>query len=77
VLIVNASQAGDMLRVKSGGSTPEPLIGAPAHAVIYATGGIVVAGSVWDQRTSPNVESVVSISPDGGTTWITVAPPAG
>jgi len=66
-----------MLRVKSGDSTPEPLICAPAHAVIYATGGIVVAGSVWDQRTSPNVESVVSISPDGGTTWITVAPPAG
>jgi hypothetical protein len=76
VLIANSGEAGGLLRVKAGSSTPEPLTGAPAHGVIYGTGGIVVAASAWGQRPTPDLDSVVSISTDGGTTWMTIPPPA-
>jgi hypothetical protein len=78
LILAQAGQDGGMYRLKAGASVLEKLPRAPAHTgTMYVTGGIVVAGQAWDQRESPDLDSVVSVSADGGTTWTAVpAPPA-
>jgi hypothetical protein len=50
--------------------------GAPAHpGLLYATGGVIVAAQGSDRGDDPDRGSVVSVSPDGGTTWYAVPPP--
>ena len=76
VILAEASAAGGVYRLKAGGSAPERLTDAPAHVnALYATGGVVVAAPTWDQREDPDLESVVSVSADGGTTWTAVPAP--
>ncbi|HEY6596148.1 MAG TPA: hypothetical protein VI011_18915 [Asanoa sp.] len=76
VILAEASAAGGVYRLKAGGSALERLTDAPAHVnALYATGGVVVAAPTWDQREDPDLESVVSVSADGGTTWTAVPAP--
>jgi len=44
--------------------------------VSYRTADWVVIGPVRDQREEPDLGRVVSLSPDNGTTWQPIAPPA-
>jgi hypothetical protein len=78
LILAQADKNGGMYRLKAGASVPEKLTRAPAHtSTMYLTGGIVVAGQAWGQQENPDLDSVVSVSADGGTTWTAVpAPPA-
>jgi hypothetical protein len=76
VIVAEASQAGGLYRLKPGASALEKLTAAPAHvSALYMSGGVVVAAQAWDQRDDPDLESVVSVSADGGTTWTIVPAP--
>jgi hypothetical protein len=58
--------------------TLQRLTGPPANPVLlYRTGGWLVASSVWNDGDEPIRESIVSVSPDNGTTWRVVPPPTG
>ncbi len=64
-------------RLKAGASVLEKLDQAPQHPkALYLSGGVIVAAQAWDQREEPDLESVVSVSSDGGTTWTAVPPPS-
>ena len=78
LILAQANAEGGMYRLRKGSSVLAKLPDAPAHAtMLYLTGGIVVATQVGDQRDYPDLESIVSVSADGGRTWTAVpAPPA-
>jgi hypothetical protein len=68
-----ASEQGGTYRLRSGASSLERLADAPAHPdALYVSGGVVVAADGWEQSDDPRLGSVVSVSPDGGTTWSAV-----
>jgi hypothetical protein len=71
-----ASEVGGLLRLRAGPGPLEAHTRAPAHAgLLYMTCTWVVAATVWDQRPDDQLGSVVSLSPDGGTTWLAIPPP--
>jgi hypothetical protein len=76
VIVAEASEEGGVHRLEAGASALERLTGAPAHVnALYLSAGVVVAARSWDHRDDPDLESVVSVSADGGTTWTAVPAP--
>jgi len=66
-----------MYRLTAGTTALAPLAGAPAHPqLLYRTGGWVVAAMYHTESGEQIRESVVSVSPDGGSTWRVVPGPA-
>lgn len=77
LLMSVASEQGGLYRLKAGTTTVELLTTAPAHPnSLFETGGVIVGAPAWDQRETADISSVVSISPDNGTTWLPVPVPA-
>jgi hypothetical protein len=78
LILAEASREGGVYRLQAGASALERLTDAPVHVnTLYLTGGVLVAARGWDHRDSPDLNSVASVSTDGGTTWFAVpAPPA-
>jgi hypothetical protein len=78
VLLTPANADGGLYRFTPGATSLKKVDGAPAHpGVLYLSSGVIVAAQIWDQRETPDVASVVSVSADGGTTWTAIpAPPA-
>ena len=77
LILAEGGNQGGVDRLAADGSSLEGLAGAPANpSQLYLTGGVLVAAPTWDQREEPTVGSVVSVSTDGGTTWLTVPAPA-
>lgn len=77
VIIAQSGEVGGLLRFKAGTTALEPLPGALARSnTLYVSAGVVVAARVRDWGDDPEFDSIVSISPDHGTTWIPVPPPA-
>jgi len=76
LILVEASDTGDMSRLASGATQLHELADAPAHpSVLYLSGGVVVAAPASDAGDGPELASLASVSTDGGTTWIAVPPP--
>jgi hypothetical protein len=76
VLLSEATEQGGMFRLRAGTQVLEPRPDAPAHsAVLYVSGGVVVAAGAWGQQPDPRLPSVVSLSFDSGTTWTAVPAP--
>jgi hypothetical protein len=76
LIMAEASLEGGLYRLKAGATAVEKLPGGPAHAaVLYRTGGVLVAATVWAESDEPALNSVVSISTDGGSTWRSVPAP--
>jgi len=76
VIMTMATEAGGVLRLRAGGTALEPVAGAPPHAnVLYRTGGWLVAARAEDGGDQPELNSLASVSPDNGTTWIAVPAP--
>jgi hypothetical protein len=66
LLIARGGQDGGMLRLPAGSSTPETVVQAPEYAsVLYHTGGVVVAASVWAQSEQPELNPAAWVSADG------------
>jgi hypothetical protein len=79
LILAQASEEGGLYRLTAGASALEKLPHAPAHPnALYLSGGMVVAAQARDHRDDPeDLDSLVSVSADRGTTWIAVpAPPA-
>jgi hypothetical protein len=73
LIVVLAGDAGGVFRLAAEATAFEQLTAAPAHAnALYRTGGWIVAAPAWQQLGRPDLESVVSLSPDNGTTWIPI-----
>jgi len=77
LILAEASEEGGMYRLEAGASVLEKLTEAPAHPnALYLSGDVIVAAPAWDQREEPDLDSVVSVSADGGTTWTAAPPPS-
>jgi photosystem II stability/assembly factor-like uncharacterized protein len=78
LLLTLASDEGGMYRLPAGATALEKVTGAPMRSnALYLTGGVVVAAlEAWDEHPDPDLEPVVWVSADDGTTWTAVpAPP--
>jgi photosystem II stability/assembly factor-like uncharacterized protein len=76
LIMTEATADGGTYRLKAGTTAVEKLPKAPTHPhQLYRTADWVVAAQAWDERPEPNLASVVSISPDNGTTWRTISAP--
>ena len=59
-----------MYRLKLGSTTPERDASLPSHPyTLYLTGGVAVLAQTWNQRDTPDLASVVSVSTDGKATF--------
>jgi len=76
LVMIAATEAGGMYRLEAGTATVEKVATAPAHpSTPYLTGGVLVAGPMWAESGQPDLESLVSVSPDNGSTWLAVPAP--
>ena len=76
LLLARGGSEGWVYRLRAGGSTLEPVAGAPAHpSVMYNSGGVVVVAQAWEENDGPDLGSVASVSTDDGATWTAVPAP--
>jgi hypothetical protein len=77
VLLTRADAEGGLYRLASGSTVVEKLTAAPAHpAVLYRTGGVIVAAPAIEGGGDPDLGPVAWVSPDDGATWLPIPPPA-
>jgi hypothetical protein len=76
LVMIAATEAAGMYRLKAGATKLEKFATALAHpSTPYVTGGVLVAGPMWTESDEPDLKSLVSISPDNGSTWHAVPAP--
>jgi len=76
LVMIAATEASGMYRLKPGATTLEKFATALAHpSTPYLTGGVLVAGPMWTESDEPSLKSLVFISPDNGSTWLAVPAP--
>lgn len=75
LFMIAATEEGGVYRLEAGATALEKIAGTPAGpTVLYRSGRVLVAAAPAESGTS-NLDSVISVSADGGATWQDVPAP--